>query len=164
MSEKFTHFDEQGAAHMVDVGAKEITERLAVASGRIRVLPKTFAMILQGSHKKGDVLGIARVAGIMGAKRTAELVPLCHPLPLTNVTVRFDPDEQTSTIACTATAKTRGQTGVEMEALCAVQVALLTIYDMCKAVDRAMTIEQVQLEAKTGGKSGDWRRGNAATE
>lgn len=159
MADRLTHFDETGAAHMVDVGAKDSTERVAVASGRIRMQAQTLAMILQGGHKKGDVLGIARIAGIMGAKRTADLVPLCHPLPLTHLSVEFEPDESNGTIQCAATAKTRGQTGVEMEALCAVQVALLTIYDMCKAVDRGMVIEQVQLEAKAGGQSGHWRRG-----
>lgn len=161
MADRFTHFDETGAAHMVDVGAKDSTERVAVASGRIRMQAETLAMILQGGHKKGDVLGVARIAGIMGAKRTADLVPLCHPLPLTHLSVDFESNESAGTIQCAATAKTRGQTGVEMEALCAVQVALLTIYDMCKGVDRGMVIEQVQLEAKSGGKSGHWRRGVA---
>lgn len=164
MPDNFTHFDESGAAHMVDVGAKDITERVAVASGRIRMQAKTLAMVMQGTHKKGDVLGIARVAGIMGAKRTADLVPLCHPLPLTNVGIDLTPDPDTQTIACAATAKTRGQTGVEMEALCAVQITLLTIYDMCKAVDRGMVIEQVRLESKSGGKSGDWHRASTAGE
>ena len=153
-----THVDEQGSVQMVDVGDKAMTERTAVASGSIRMQADTLAMILEGGHKKGDVLGVARIAGIMGAKRTAELVPLCHPLPLTKVGIDFRPDTVLHSIHCTATAKTRGQTGVEMEALCAVQVALLTIYDMCKAVDRGMVIEQVQLEAKSGGKSGTWRR------
>jgi cyclic pyranopterin phosphate synthase len=160
MADRFTHFDASGAAHMVDVGAKATTERVAVASGRIRMRQETLAMILQGSHRKGDVLGIARVAGIMGAKRTADLVPLCHPLPLTHVGIVFEPGSTPGCISCRATAKTHGQTGVEMEALCATQVALLTIYDMCKAVDRGMVIEQIQLEAKSGGKSGDWRRGD----
>ena len=162
MPDRFTHFDDSGAAHMVDVGAKDSTERVAVASGRIRMQATTLAMVMQGTHKKGDVLGIARVAGIMGAKRTADLVPLCHPLPLTHVSIDLVPDPETRTITCAATAKTRGQTGVEMEALCAVQVTLLTIYDMCKAVDRGMAIEQVQLERKSGGKSGDWHRSPTA--
>jgi cyclic pyranopterin phosphate synthase len=162
MAERFTHFDDSGAAHMVDVGAKPVTERVAVASGVIRMQPNTLTMVLEGNHEKGDVLGIARVAGIMAAKRTADLIPLCHPLPLTNVQIDLVPDTDRSRIGCTATAKTRGQTGVEMEALCAVQVALLTIYDMCKAVDRGMSIEQVRLEAKSGGRSGDWRRTPAA--
>ncbi len=158
MADRFTHFDAEGQAHMVDVGDKVVTERLAVASGSIRMQAGTLAMILEGGHKKGDVLGVARIAGIMGAKRTAELVPLCHPLPLTKVGIEFAPDTHLDSIHCTATAKTRGRTGVEMEALCAVQVALLTIYDMCKAVDRGMVIENVRLEEKSGGKSGHWRR------
>jgi cyclic pyranopterin phosphate synthase len=158
MPDRFTHFDAEGQAHMVDVGDKAVTERVAVASGSIRMRADTLAMILEGGHKKGDVLGVARIAGIMGAKRTAELVPLCHPLPLTKVGIDFTPDAHLDQIRCVATAKTRGQTGVEMEALCAVQVALLTIYDMCKAVDRGMVIEGVRLEEKSGGKSGLWRR------
>jgi cyclic pyranopterin phosphate synthase len=158
MSDRFTHFDADGQAHMVDVGAKPTTERIAVASGSIRMQAGTLAMIVAGGHKKGDVLGVARIAGIMGAKRTADLVPLCHPLPLTHVGVDFRPDEVLHSVHCTATARTRGQTGVEMEALCAVQVALLTIYDMCKAVDRGMQIENVRLEKKSGGKSGHWKR------
>ena len=162
MSERLTHFDADGQAQMVDVGDKAVTERIAVASGRIRMQAATLALILEGGHKKGDVLGVARVAGIMGAKRTAELVPLCHPLPLTKVGIDFRPDPEHSTVHCTATAKTRGQTGVEMEALCAVQVALLTIYDMCKAVDRGMVIEDVRLEEKAGGKSGHWQRRDGA--
>lgn len=143
---------------MVDVGDKDITERVAVASGLIRMQADTLAMILEGGHAKGDVLGIARVAGIMAAKRTADLVPLCHPLPLTRVAVDLEPDTATDSVRCIATAKTRGQTGVEMEALCAVQVGLLTIYDMCKAVDRGMVIDAVRLEQKSGGKSGHWKR------
>jgi len=158
MSERFTHFDQDGQAHMVDVGDKAVSERIAVASGSIRMQASTLAMILDGGHKKGDVLGVARIAGIMGAKRTADLVPLCHPLPLTRVAIEFKPDPPLQAIHCIATAKTRGQTGVEMEALCAVQIALLTIYDMCKAVDRGMVIESVRLEEKAGGKSGHWRR------
>ena len=158
MADRFTHFDADGRAHMVDVGDKAVSERQAIASGSIRMRPETLTMILEGGHKKGDVLGVARIAGIMGAKRTAELVPLCHPLPLTKVGIELTPDTHLQTIHCLATAKTRGQTGVEMEALCAVQIALLTIYDMCKAVDRGMVIENVRLEEKSGGKSGHWRR------
>ncbi|MGB5496687.1 MAG: cyclic pyranopterin monophosphate synthase MoaC [Sedimenticolaceae bacterium] len=158
MSDRFTHFDADGQAHMVDVGGKAVTERVAVASGSIRMHAKTLEMILAGGHKKGDVLGVARIAGIMGAKRTAELVPLCHPLSLTKVSLEFSPDVTLDSIHCSATAKTQGQTGVEMEALCAVQVALLTVYDMCKALDRGMVIENVRLEEKSGGKSGHWRR------
>ena len=145
---------------MVDVGEKDVTERVATASGSIRMQAQTLAMIVEGGHKKGDVLGVARIAGIMGAKRTADLVPLCHTLPLTNVGIEFTPDTHLTEIRALATAKTHGQTGVEMEALCAVQIALLTIYDMCKAVDRGMVIERVRLEEKSGGKSGHWRRGD----
>ena len=158
MSERFTHFDAEGQAHMVDVGDKAVSDRLAVASGSIRMQASTLQKILEGGHKKGDVLGVARIAGIMGAKRTADLVPLCHPMPLTKVSIEFTPDTRLDCIHCHATAKTRSQTGVEMEALCAVQVALLTVYDMCKAVDRGMVIENVRLEEKSGGKSGHWRR------
>ncbi len=153
-----THFDEHGQAHMVDVGGKETTHRVAVTSGLIRMQPETLRMILEGGHKKGDVLGVARIAGIMAAKRTSDLVPLCHPLFLTHVAIDFEPDEEESLVRCTARVETRGQTGVEMEALCATQVALLTIYDMCKAVDRGMVIDQVRLEEKSGGKSGTWMR------
>ncbi len=153
-----THFDASGQAHMVDVGAKDSTHRIALTSGHIRMQPETLQLILQGDHKKGDVLGISRIAGIMAAKKTSDLVPLCHPLALTRITIDFTPDEANSLIHCDARVETRGQTGVEMEALCAVQVALLTIYDMCKAVDRGMSIEQVRLEQKSGGKSGQWVR------
>ena len=153
-----THFDAGGQAHMVDVGAKDSTHRIAISSGSIRMQAETLRLILQGGHKKGDVLGIARIAGIMAAKKTSDLVPLCHPLALTRVTIDFTADEADSSIRCEARVETRGQTGVEMEALCAVQVALLTIYDMCKAVDRGMSIEQVRLEHKSGGKSGTWQR------
>jgi len=151
-----THFDAAGEAHMVDVGEKTITARVAVATGRIRMLPATFVLVRDGSARKGDVLGVARVAAIMAAKRTAELIPLCHPIALTRVAVEFELDESASAVACTARTETRGQTGVEMEALTAVQVGLLTIYDMCKAVDRGMVIEGVRLLEKHGGKSGDW--------
>ena len=156
-----THFDASGQAHMVDVGAKDSSHRIARTSGYIRMRPETLELILQGGHRKGDVLGIARIAGIMAAKKTPDLIPLCHPLALTRVSIDFTPDEANSLIQCHAQVETRGQTGVEMEALCAVQVALLTIYDMCKAVDRGMCIEQVRLEQKSGGKSGHWQRGNS---
>ena len=141
---------------MVDVAGKAATHRTAVAQGRIVMGRATLALILAGSAKKGDVLGIARVAGIMAAKKTSDLIPLCHPLALTRVTVDFSPDEAGSTITCNATAETVGPTGVEMEALTAVQVALLTIYDMCKAVDRGMTITDVRVLEKHGGKSGSF--------
>ncbi len=158
MTDELTHFNARGQAHMVDVGDKAETHRVAIASGLIRMQPATLSLILEGGHKKGDVLGIARIAGIMAAKKTAELIPLCHPLPLTHLSVDFTSDEAASLIRAEARAETRGQTGVEMEALCAVQTALLTIYDMCKAVDRGMQIDQVRLEHKSGGKSGEWNR------
>ncbi len=153
-----THFNAAGQAHMVDVGAKDSTHRVAVAEGWIRMQAKTLALIERGDHKKGDVLGIARVAGIMASKRAADLVPLCHPLALTHVDVEFDIENDDLAVHCRVRAETLGQTGVEMEALCAAQVALLTIYDMCKAVDRGMSIDQVRLVEKKGGKSGHWRR------
>jgi len=152
----FTHFDAQGQAHMVDVGAKAATHRIAVAQGRIAMQPATLGLIRQGTARKGDVLGVARLAGIMGAKKTSELIPLCHPIALTRVVVEFELDEAAHAVLCTATAETVGSTGVEMEALTAVQVALLTIYDMCKAVDRGMTMGDVKLLEKRGGKSGDY--------
>ncbi len=155
---KLTHFNESGQAHMVDVGDKAVTRRIAIAEGRIRMQPETLALIEQGGHKKGDVLGIARVAGIMASKRTADLVPLCHPLALTHVELELTPQREDASVYCRTTVETHGQTGVEMEALCATQVALLTIYDMCKAVDRGMSIEQVRLLEKAGGKSGHWKR------
>ncbi len=155
---KLTHFNQAGEAHMVDVGDKPASARRAVAAGRIRMQPETLGLIRAGGHKKGDVLGVARVAGIMATKRTADLVPMCHPLALTHVAVEFELVETESAIDCTVTVETRGQTGVEMEALTGVQVALLTIYDMCKAVDRGMVIEAVRLLEKSGGKSGHWRR------
>ena len=151
-----THFDTAGQAHMVDVGAKDQTHRVAVATGHIAMQPATLALVQSGTAKKGDVLGIARIAAIMASKRTADLIPLCHPIALDRVAVEFAVDVETSRIACTVTAETRGRTGVEMEALTAVQVGLLTIYDMCKAVDRGMTISDVRLLEKHGGKSGDW--------
>ena len=152
-----THFDAQGQAHMVDVGAKAATHRVAVATGRIEMLHSTWGLIASGTAKKGDVLGIARIAGIQAAKKTSDLIPLCHPLALTRVAVDFDMIESPiPCVVCTVTAETVGPTGVEMEALTAVQVALLTIYDMCKAADRGMTITDVRLLEKQGGKSGHW--------
>jgi len=149
-----THFDTSGQAHMVDVGAKAETHRVAVATGMIRMKPETLAIIQSGTAKKGDVLGIARIAAIMGAKRTSDLVPLCHPLALTKVAVEFSVDAAQSQISCTAHVETFGKTGVEMEALTAVQIGLLTIYDMCKAVDRYMAMTDIKLLKKQGGKSG----------
>ena len=151
-----THFDAQGQAHMVDVGAKEVTHRVARASGVIRMLPATFELIAQGQAKKGDVIGVARIAAIQGAKRTADLVPLCHPLPITRVAIDFELDAAASLLRCTAQVETLGRTGVEMEALTAVQVGLLTIYDMCKAADRGMVMDDIRLLHKSGGKSGEW--------
>lgn len=158
---ELTHFNEVGEAHMVDVGGKETTHRIAVAEGRIRMQPRTLDLIARGGHKKGDVLGIARVAGIMAAKKTSDLVPLCHPIALTRVELDLQAEREKSMVYCRARAETRGPTGVEMEALCAVQVALLTVYDMCKAVDRGMSIEGVCLLEKEGGRSGHWVRGQA---
>ena len=143
---------------MVDVGDKPATRRIAVAEGRIAMQASTLAMVQAGDNRKGDVLGIARTAGIMAAKRTAELVPLCHPILISHVELTLTPDPRQNCIDCQARVETTGQTGVEMEALTAVQVALLTVYDMCKAVDRGMTIEQVRLMEKSGGKSGTWIR------
>ncbi len=151
-----THFDAQGQAHMVDVAAKEVTHRVARASGLIRMQPATFALIASGQAKKGDVLGVARIAAIQGAKRTADLVPLCHPLPITSVAVEFALDAERSEVRCTAQVETLGRTGVEMEALTAVQVGLLTVYDMCKAVDRGMVMGDIRVLEKRGGKSGHW--------
>jgi cyclic pyranopterin phosphate synthase len=141
---------------MVDVGDKDVTHRVAVAAGVIRMLPETHAMVAAGTHKKGDVLGIARIAGIMAAKRTSDLIPLCHPIGLTRVTVDFDIDVEKDAVECRVTAETRSQTGVEMEALIGLQTALATIYDMCKAVDRGMVIDAVRVLEKRGGKSGNW--------
>ncbi len=154
MNEKLTHFDAGGQAWMVDVGAKDETARRAVAAGAIRMRPETFALVRDGTAKKGDVLGIARVAAIQAAKRTWELIPLCHPIALTSLEVHFDLDEVASEVACRAVAECRGRTGVEMEALTAVSAGLLTIYDMCKAVDRGMVIGDIRLLEKEGGKSG----------
>ncbi|MED5620674.1 cyclic pyranopterin monophosphate synthase MoaC [Ideonella sp. BN130291] len=156
MNSPLTHFDAHGQAHMVDVAAKAETHRIARATGVIRMQPATLALIAQGNAKKGDVIGIARIAAIQAAKRTADLIPLCHPLPLTRVAVEFEPDAAHSEVRCTVQAETLGRTGVEMEALTAVQVGLLTIYDMCKAADRGMVIDGVRLLEKHGGKSGDW--------
>jgi len=156
--DELTHFNASGEAHMVDVGAKDVTLRVAVTEGKITMLPTTLEKIMQGDHKKGDVLGIARVAGIMAAKKTADLIPLCHPLALTHVEIELTPQPENSCIYCQTTVETRGQTGVEMEALTATQVALLTIYDMCKAVDRGMEMGGVRLIEKKGGKSGHWTR------
>ena len=156
MNTPLTHFDAQGQAHMVDVAGKEVTHRVARASGGIRMLPATFELIASGTAKKGDVLGIARVAAIQGAKRTADLIPLCHPLAITRVAVDFELDRERAEVRCTAQVETLGRTGVEMEALTAVQVGLLTIYDMCKAVDRGMVITDVRVIEKMGGKSGHW--------
>ena len=152
-----THFNADGQAHMVDVGDKADTHRRAIASGVIRMQPDTFALVQSGGHKKGDVLGIARVAAIMASKHTSTLIPLCHPLALSHVDVEFQLDAAASAISCQVTAETVGKTGVEMEALTAVQIGLLTIYDMCKAVDRGMVIGEVRLLEKQGGKSGLWR-------
>jgi len=157
MSNVLTHFDGDGKAHMVDVGDKSESRRVARACGTIRMRPETLAMVVAGDAKKGDVIGIARIAAIQGAKRTADLIPLCHPIPLTRVAVEFEIDSAANRIECLATAETVGRTGVEMEALTAVQVGLLTIYDMCKAVDRGMVIESVRLLEKKGGKSGHWQ-------
>jgi len=155
---KLTHFNPKGEAHMVDVGEKPVTHRVAIAEGRILMQAETLKLILEGRHKKGDVLGVARVAGIMAAKKTAELIPLCHPLSLTHIEIQLEPEERSRSIYCRARAETRDQTGVEMEALTAVEISLLAIYDMCKSADRGMTIDGVRLLEKSGGKSGHWRR------
>ena len=158
MNDTLTHFDEQGHARMVDVAAKPATHRVAIARGAIRMQAETLRLVVSGGHRKGDVIGVARLAGIMAAKRTSELVPLCHPLSLTKVEIDLWPEESTNHVECRARVESIGPTGVEMEALNAAQVALLTVYDMCKAVDRGMTIESVRLVEKRGGKSGDWKR------
>jgi cyclic pyranopterin phosphate synthase len=159
---EFTHFDAAGQAHMVDVAAKQDTHRVAIAAGRIVMRPETLQKIREGSASKGDVLGIARVAAIQGAKRTSELIPLCHPISLSSVGIEFELLDEASAVQCSARAETVGRTGVEMEALTAVSVALLTIYDMCKAADRAMRIEGIRLMEKRGGKSGHWLAGQEA--
>lgn len=153
---QLSHFDEAGQAYMVDVGNKPETRRVARATGSIRMHPATLKLILEGGSKKGDVLGVARIASIQASKRTAELIPLCHPIQLSRVSVEFTPDEVNAAIECVVTAISQGRTGVEMEALSAVSVGLLTIYDMCKAVDRGMVINGVRLIEKQGGKSGQW--------
>ena len=155
---KLTHFNKSGAAHMVDIGNKDISHRIAIANGTISMQPETLSLIKAGGHKKGDVLGIARTAGIMGAKKTSELIPLCHPLSLTHINIDLTIDEENSTVYCECRAETEGKTGVEMEALTAVQITLLTIYDMCKAIDRGMIISDIQLLEKSGGNSGNWKR------
>ena len=155
---ELTHFNAAGQAHMVDVGEKPVSARRAIAEGQICMRAETLERIRAGDHSKGDVLGVARIAGIMGAKKTAELVPLCHPLALTRVEIELEIRDQPAAVHCRSIVETRGQTGVEMEALAAVQVTLLTVYDMCKSVDRGMSIERVRLVEKLGGKSGHWRR------
>ena len=155
---QLTHFNLEGDAHMVDVGDKTVTQRLAITEGAINMQPATLAHIITGEHKKGDVLGIARIAAIMASKKTADLIPLCHPLPLTHVEIKLTPEPENNRVYCQTQVKTNGQTGVEMEALLATQIALLTIYDMCKAVDRGMEITAVRLLEKQGGKSGVWQR------
>jgi cyclic pyranopterin monophosphate synthase len=157
MTSPLTHFDAAGQAHMVDVTAKEVTHRVARARGEIRMLPATLALIAEGHASKGDVIGVARIAAIQGSKRTADLVPLCHPLPITRVQVDFEIDATNSVVICTAQVETLGRTGVEMEALTAVQVGLLTVYDMCKAADRGMVMGNIRVLEKLGGKSGHWQ-------
>ena len=156
---ELTHFNASGDAHMVDVGDKAITHRVAVAAGTISMLPDTYKMVCEGTHKKGDVLGIARIAGIMAAKKTSDLIPLCHPIGLTRVNVDFVTNDDTTSVECQVRAETRSQTGVEMEALIGLQVALATIYDMCKAVDRGMQMSDIRLLEKSGGKSGHYKAG-----
>lgn len=157
MSGRLSHLNDKGEAHMVDVSAKDVTSRTAVAEGFVAMAPETLDLILEGKAEKGDVLATARIAGIMGAKRTHELIPLCHPLPLTQVTLDFEASRDPTGITVKAMAKVEGKTGVEMEALTAVSVACLTLYDMCKAVDRAMSFSNIRLIEKTGGRSGDYR-------
>lgn len=159
MSEPLNHFNARGEAHMVDVGDKAASHRRAVAEGHIQMQPETLQRILEGDNKKGDVLAVARVAGIMAAKKTPELIPLCHPLALTHVNIEFREDEKHSTVTCRAEVETFGPTGVEMEALTAVHISLLTVYDMCKAMDRGMIVSDIHLFSKSGGKSGDWQHG-----
>ena len=154
---RLTHFNESGEAHMVDIGDKDVSARRAVVKGCISMKAETLDLINKGKHKKGDVLGIARTAGIMASKRTPDLIPLCHPIALTHVSVDFEIDDKNNRIECTVSTETRGQTGVEMEALTAAQIALLTIYDMCKAVDRGMVVGDIRLIEKSGGKSGHWQ-------
>lgn len=160
MADTLSHLDESGRARMVDVGHKAETERVAVARGAVTMQPATLQLIIEGNLKKGDVLAVAQLAGIMAAKRTSDLIPLCHPLPLTHVSVTCTPNPETNQVEIEATARVTGRTGVEMEALTAVAIAGLTIYDMAKAVDRSMRLEDVRLVAKSGGQSGDWITGN----
>jgi cyclic pyranopterin phosphate synthase len=155
---KLTHLTPSGEAHMVDVGVKDVTAREAIAEGVIRMQAETLRLIVEGAHKKGDVLAVARIAGIQAAKRTAELIPLCHAIPITGIEIELTPDAARSLVHARATVRTLAQTGVEMEALTAVEIALLTVYDMCKAVDRGMTITDIGLLEKRGGKSGEWVR------
>ena len=161
MSEKLTHLNETGEAHMVNVGQKEITTREAMASGHVRMRPETLTLVMQGNAKKGDVIATARIAGIMGAKKTSDLIPLCHPIGLSSVTVTIEPDDALPGLMVSATASVSGQTGVEMEALTACSITCLTIYDMVKAVDRGMEISNIRLMEKKGGKSGHWKRESA---
>ncbi|MAQ38777.1 molybdenum cofactor biosynthesis protein C [Thioclava sediminum] len=158
-----SHFDKDGQAHMVDVSDKEVTDRIAVAEGRVVMLPETLDYVLKGTAKKGDVLGIARIAGIMAAKKTSDLIPLCHPLPITKVTLDLEPDEALPGVRIRATVKTSGQTGVEMEALTAVSAAALTVYDMLKAVEKSMQIEGIRVVLKDGGKSGKYEAEGSAS-
>ncbi|MDH5710875.1 MAG: cyclic pyranopterin monophosphate synthase MoaC [Gammaproteobacteria bacterium] len=158
MADKLNHFNDRGEAHMVNVGDKPPTQRAAVAEGSIYMRAETLQRILAGDNKKGDVLGVARIAGIMAAKKTAELIPLCHPLALSHVDIELIPDDKNISVLCRVTVQTTGNTGVEMEALTAVQVTLLTIYDMCKAMDRGMRMNDIKLVSKSGGKSGNWQR------
>lgn len=153
----FTHIDEQGNARMVDVGAKDVTERQALAQARVYMKPETLQLIVDKGHKKGDVLGVAQIAGIQAAKKCADLIPLCHPLMLSSVKVELEPDSEQNCVVIQARCKLAGRTGVEMEALTAASVAALTVYDMCKAVDKGMVISDVKLLEKSGGQSGDWR-------
>jgi len=158
MNDQLNHFNTRGEAHMVDVGGKLVTARRAQARGEMHMQPETLQRIVHGEHKKGDVLAVARIAGIMAAKKTADLIPLCHPLALTHVDIQLTVDENKNIVVCTATVDTSGQTGVEMEALTAVNICLLTVYDMCKAMDRGMTMRDIGVLTKSGGKSGDWHR------
>ncbi len=158
MNNKLSHFNARGDVHMVDISEKDITKRRAVASGVIQMQVETLRRIVSGEHKKGDVLSVARVAGVMASKKTADLIPLCHPLQLSHVDIQLMVDEQNQSVNCTAIVETSGKTGVEMEALTAVQITLLTIYDMCKAMDRGMIMSNISLQSKTGGKSGDWTK------
>ncbi len=156
--DQLNHFNQRGEAHMVDVGGKNITQRQAVAEGFIQMQAETLQRIIQGDHKKGDVLSVARIAGVMAAKKTADLIPLCHPLQLTHVDIKLTANEKEQNVHCIVEVKTSGQTGVEMEALTAVQITLLTIYDMCKAMDRGMLMTDIGLLKKSGGKSGEWTK------